>query len=80
MAETEQDLKSRLEKMEEVMGTEYMKIRKIKTEVMICGKDENIRTSLIVNNGILQNVKKCIYLESRITKYGRSSKEIRERE
>lgn len=44
-----------MEKMEEVMGIEYnMRINKTKTKLVVCNRDVCTRTSLAVNNDILE--------------------------
>lgn len=57
------------------MGNEHdMRISKIKTKVMVCDRDEQIRTSLIVNNNIFEGTKESVYLGIRVTKDGKSKK------
>lgn len=61
------------------MGKEhYMRIYKTKTK-MVCNRHEYTRTSLIVNNYVLEKVKEFTYFGNRISKGWRSKKEIRAR-
>lgn len=55
-----------------------MKIDKTESIVMICDRNECFRTNLTVNNGPMEDVKEFTYLGSKVTKDGRSTKEISE--
>jgi hypothetical protein len=51
----------------------------VKTKVIVCGGDENARTQVKINEQIPEEVGEFIYLGSKITKDGRSKKEIASR-
>jgi hypothetical protein len=57
LAESEQDLKDVMDKMENIMDRKYsMKISKRKTKILICSGDENARIQVKINGQILKEV------------------------
>lgn len=75
---SDQDLKRIMKKIKELMSNEYNKINKTLSNCMQ-QRCEHTRTSLIVNNAIVEDMKEFTYTESRIIKERRSKKEIRVR-
>lgn len=54
-------------------------INKTKNKVTVCDRDELNRTTSVVNNDILEEVKEFTYLRNTIVKAGRNKKKIRAR-
>lgn len=79
LSESKEDLEKMLETMEQVLESYGLKINKSKTKIMVCGNKEQAKIRIKVGNQTLEELKEFNYLGSKITKDGKSAREIKHR-
>jgi hypothetical protein len=80
LAENKDELESFLNEMDIVLKENYsMNVNISKTKVMVCGKNVTETLKMRLRNEELQDVDEFYCLGSKITKGGRSTKEIKSR-